>query len=171
MAPQRVRLRTPVSVSPCRDCPVCTCACMHAHVWKPLFPGGGRSCQVRVLFLWPEQLRAASSQHWEQLGDGSTLVCKGDVGGTSTVPAGSLSTGVAGIEDKLVVPFWVMTRQGNERAHTGDPQRLRALWEDGMGHEPALEKVEYAGICLEFEKQPLKRQLRSVFQLQLLKRL
>lgn len=43
------------------------------------------------------------------------------------MPAGSLSTGVAGAEDKLVGPFWVMTRQGNERAHTGDPQRLRAL--------------------------------------------
>lgn len=41
--------------------------------------------------------------------------------------AGSLRTGVASVEDKLVVPFWVTTRQGNEQAHMGDPQRLGAL--------------------------------------------
>lgn len=60
------------------------------------------------------------------------------------MPAGSFRTGAAGVEDKLVVPFWVMNRQGNEQAHIGDPQKLRALFENGMDHEPALRED---GLC------------------------
>lgn len=52
---------------------------------------------------------ANNDSSWEM----GHLASKGDLGGALTVPTGSHVTGAVGVENKMVMPFWVITRQGD----------------------------------------------------------